>query len=62
MRIEAGVGNLVRRIVDDQTQLGYAVARRSGGQVMSCAIHIVHMEVMRSEVFWFSLKTGGDGL
>jgi hypothetical protein len=27
MRIEAGVGDLVRRIKDDQTQVGYLVVR-----------------------------------
>jgi hypothetical protein len=31
----------VCRIRDDQTQVGYSVARRSGGQVTSCAIIIV---------------------
>jgi hypothetical protein len=30
MRIEAGVGDLVRRIGDTQAQVGYSVARRSG--------------------------------
>jgi hypothetical protein len=47
--IEAGVGDLVRRIGGDQTQVRYSVARRSGGQV--CVICIVHMEEMRSTCF-----------
>jgi hypothetical protein len=33
MRINAGLGDLVRRIRDDQAQVGYSVARRSGGWV-----------------------------
>jgi hypothetical protein len=47
-RIEAGVGDLVRRIGDDQTQVGYSVAGRSGGRVTSYVIHIVHVEETRS--------------
>jgi hypothetical protein len=31
---------------DGQTQVGYSVAGRSGGHVTSCAICIVHMEMM----------------
>jgi hypothetical protein len=31
-RIEAGVGDLVWRIRDDQAHVGYLMARRSGGQ------------------------------
>jgi hypothetical protein len=31
MRIKTGIGDLVRRIGDDQAQVGYSVARRSGG-------------------------------
>jgi hypothetical protein len=50
-RIEVGVRDLVRRIVDDQAQVGYSVARRLGGRVTSCAIHIVHMEEMASTGF-----------
>jgi hypothetical protein len=46
-RIEVRVGDLVRRIGDDQTQVGYSVARQSGGLVTSCAIRIVHEEEMR---------------
>jgi hypothetical protein len=44
MWIEAGVGDLVRRIRDDQAQVGYSVAGRSGGRKTSCAIHIIHMK------------------
>jgi hypothetical protein len=51
MRIEAGVGDLVQRIGDDQAQVGYSVAGQSGGRVMPSAIHIVHMEEMRSTRF-----------
>jgi hypothetical protein len=51
MRIEAGVGDLVQRIGDDQTQVGYSVAGRSGGRVTACAIYIIHMEEMRSTSF-----------
>jgi hypothetical protein len=51
MRIKAGVGDLVWRIEDDQAQVGYSVAGRSGGWVTPCAIHIVHMEEMRRTSF-----------
>jgi hypothetical protein len=50
-RIEAGVGNLVWRIGDDQAQVGYSVAGRSGGRVTSCAIRIVHVDEMISVGF-----------
>jgi hypothetical protein len=50
-RIEAGVGDLVRRIGDDQTQVRYAVVGQSGGQMMLSAIRIVHMEETRSMSF-----------
>jgi hypothetical protein len=50
-RIEAAVGDLVQRIRDDQAQVGYSVAGRSGCQVLPCVIHIVHMEEMRSAGF-----------
>jgi hypothetical protein len=50
-RIKAGVGELVRRIGDDQAQVGYSVAEQSGGRVMSCAIHIIHVEETRSMGF-----------
>jgi hypothetical protein len=46
-RIEVGVKDLVRRIVDDQAPVRYSVAEQSGGQVTSCAIYIVHVEEMR---------------
>jgi hypothetical protein len=49
--IEAGVGDLVRRIRDDQAQVGSSVGGRSVGRVTPCAIHIVHMEEMRSMGF-----------
>jgi hypothetical protein len=51
MRIEAGVGDLVQRIRDDQAQVGYSVTGRSGGWVMPCAIHIIHVEEMRCAGF-----------
>jgi hypothetical protein len=51
MRTEAGVGDIERRIGDDQTQVGYSVARRLGGRVTPCVIRIVHMEEMRSVDF-----------
>jgi hypothetical protein len=60
--IDAEVGDLVWRIVDDQAQVGYSVAERSGGQVILCAIRILHVKETRKRVFWFSLKTGGDSL
>jgi hypothetical protein len=49
--IEAGVGDLVWRIGDDQVQVGYSRAGRSGGRVMPCAICIVHMEETRNVGF-----------
>jgi hypothetical protein len=51
MRIEEGVGDLVRRIGDDQVQVGYSVDGRLGGRVTSCAIHIIHVEETRSTGF-----------
>jgi hypothetical protein len=51
MRIETGVGDLVRRIGDNQTQVGYSVVGRLGGRVTPCAIHIIHMEDTRSVGF-----------
>jgi hypothetical protein len=51
MGIETGVGDLVQRIGNDQTQVGYSVAGRSGGRVTSCAIHIIHVEETRSVGF-----------
>jgi hypothetical protein len=44
MRIVAVVGDLVPRTGDGQAQLRYSVAGRSGSQVMSCVVCIVHME------------------
>jgi hypothetical protein len=49
--IMAGVGDLVRRIRDDQAQVGYPVARRFRGRGMPCAICIIHMEETRSTGF-----------
>jgi hypothetical protein len=51
MRIEAGVVDLMQRIGDDQAQVRYSVAGRSGGQVMSCAVHIIHVEETRRTSF-----------
>jgi hypothetical protein len=51
MMIEAGVGDLVQRIEDDQAQVGYSMTGRSEGRVTSCKICIVHMEEMRSAGF-----------
>jgi hypothetical protein len=51
MRIETGVGDLVRRIGDNQTQVRYSVVGRLGGRVTPCAIRIVHMEDTRSMGF-----------
>jgi hypothetical protein len=48
---EDGVGDMVWRIGDDQAQVGYSVAGRSGSRVTSCAIRIVHMEEKRSAGF-----------
>jgi hypothetical protein len=51
-RIEAGVGDLVWRIGDDQAQVGYSVAGRSAGQVMPCTtFRIIHVEETRSTDF-----------
>jgi hypothetical protein len=51
MRMETGVGDLVRRIEDDQAQVRYSVAGRSKGQVTPCVIRIVHVEETRSVSF-----------
>jgi hypothetical protein len=44
MRIEAGVGDLMQRIVDGQAQVGYSMAGRSRGRVMLCVVCTVHNE------------------
>jgi hypothetical protein len=51
MMIEVGVGDLVRRIKDDQAQVGYSMTGRLRGQVTPCAIRIVHVEEMRNTDF-----------
>jgi hypothetical protein len=51
MRIEVGVGDLVQRIWDDQAQVRYLVAGRSGGQMTPCAIYVIYMEDTRSAGF-----------
>jgi hypothetical protein len=51
MRIETGVGDLVRRIEDDHAQVRYSVAGRSGGRVTPCVIRIVHVKETRSASF-----------
>jgi hypothetical protein len=51
MRIEVGVGDLVRMIGDDQAQVGYLVVERSGGRVTPCVIRIVHVEETRNAGF-----------
>jgi hypothetical protein len=48
---EDGVGHMVWRIGDDQAQVGYSVAGRSGSRVTSCAIRIIHVEEKRSAGF-----------
>jgi hypothetical protein len=50
-RIKVGVADLVQRIGDDQAQVGYSVAERSGGPVTPCVIRIIHMEETRSVGF-----------
>jgi hypothetical protein len=50
-RIEAGVGDLVQRIGDDQAQVGYSMVGRSRGHVMLCVTPIIHVEEMRSTSF-----------
>jgi hypothetical protein len=42
--IEAGVGDLVQRIRDGQTQVGYSMAGQSRGRVTLCAVCTVHKE------------------
>jgi hypothetical protein len=51
MRIEARVGDLVRRIGDDQEQVRYSVVGQSGRRMTSCVIYIVHVEDTRSMGF-----------
>jgi hypothetical protein len=46
MRIMVGVGVLVRRTGDGHAQVGYPVARRSGGRVTLCAVCTMHVETM----------------
>jgi hypothetical protein len=41
-RIEAGVGDLVQRIADDQAHVGYSAAGRSRCRVMLCAVCTMH--------------------
>jgi hypothetical protein len=51
MMIEAGVGDLMQRMGDDQTQVVHSVAGRSGGWVTSCVIRNVHVEEIKSAGF-----------
>jgi hypothetical protein len=51
MRIEIGVRDLVQMIGDDQVQVGYSVAGRSGGRMTSYVIHMIHVEETRSVCF-----------
>jgi hypothetical protein len=51
MRIEAGVGDFVRRIMDNQAQVRYSMAGRSGARMTLYAICIVHVEETRSTDF-----------
>jgi hypothetical protein len=60
IRIEAGVGDLVQRIENDQAKIGYLVVERSRGQVTLFAVYTLHEE-MRSMSFLVSLKTKVDG-
>jgi hypothetical protein len=41
----AGVGDLVQRTGDGQTQVGYSVAGRSGSRVTPCTVCAVHKEM-----------------
>jgi hypothetical protein len=50
MRIMVRVGDLVWRTGDDQAQVGYSMAKRSGGRVMLCAVCTMHAE-MKSASF-----------
>jgi hypothetical protein len=50
-RIKARVGDLVRRIRDDQVQVGYSATERLGGEMMPCVIRIIHVEETRSTGF-----------
>jgi hypothetical protein len=73
MRIIAEVGELVQRTGDVQAQVGYSVARQSGGRETPCVICTVHKE-MRSASFLvepqnqglrfpsLDLKIGSSGL
>jgi hypothetical protein len=49
-RIQTRVGDLIQRTGDGQAQVGYSVAGRSGGRMMSCVICTMHME-MRNTSF-----------
>jgi hypothetical protein len=51
MRIKSEVGDLVRRIKDDQAQVRYSVVGRPGDRVTPCVIRIIHVEEMRSAGF-----------
>jgi hypothetical protein len=61
MRIVAGVGDLVRRTGDGQTQVGYSVAGRSEGRVTRGAGFLLEPQNHWDGFSWFDLKTGGDG-
>jgi hypothetical protein len=49
VKIMAGVGDLVQRTGDEQAQVGYSVAGRSGGRVMLCAVCTVHKETRSAD-------------
>jgi hypothetical protein len=55
IRIMTGVGDLVQRTGDGQTQVGYSVLERSRGRVTMCAVCTVHVETGRyGLVIWAS--------
>jgi hypothetical protein len=71
-RIMAGVEDLVQRTEDSQAQIGYSVARRSEGQVTSCAVCTIHIKMrsisflvepqnLGNRVSWLSRKTKVNG-
>jgi hypothetical protein len=63
MRIKVGVGDLMRRIGDNQAQVvEYSVARRLGGRLTPYVIRIIHVEEMKTTDFLVEAQTSGDGL
>jgi hypothetical protein len=54
MRTMAGIGGMVQRTGDGQSQVGYSVAGRSRGRVILCVVCTMHKEMKSVDFFVWS--------